>query len=1295
MSLRGVPCMQHYRDTCVYLLQAPRRLFHDEHTEMSSRLIPTCINENTRDNINNNTSNPLSSGINTSTTAHLDCSTSVSSLDVLFMSNSELDQLEEMEGQIEKGGGNEERQMEEIEQQIEGGNGRVEEQIDKRKEEEVSNDTGGRISNVSHGTELVKIVDVCGESSCSKFIVKPPEPSERFPAVKFTYPTSSQIKRSSDHLSCLDSKRTRSYLRPHSSFVNTGSPPSLKKAKLIASTPIRHNRSLKMAAHTVPQCTSRLPSACKSGCSPLLQKSSSKLVHSKQNIVFDVTDKRCLPQSKHKHHAGGGDAAVTTNARVEDKHSVGFSLRHRLNETDKNEESSPIPVELNWEEFNTFTQLPAEERITNTMDDGKNRGHRDSTDTLEDCCVDISDRLDISETADLLSTTTLNTLLNDSESNQVLYSPDMINARSYTNNSVIEDAPLHTSGNTNTSSTTINSEKLKGTLTKSLEPVQPKRVRACLTNDKLSMRYDDEKSVNGSSLAAATGFTTASGKSISVSEEAVHSMRNLLCEDDSEISNPLACDIVTDNNNQVFQPVELLSVLDRDSLDAICVSNTACGKCEEASNTKFLSIVRVTTPEETLCSVSDKTFEVIQDSIHDEYVNSDSSNVDFLTDKGNGVSLGEDSAETNKKSINQEKKRTCTVGFSTASGKPVSVSKKALQTVKGLIDKIDQYSHQSYTTGLSSTCNMGFSTASGKPVIVSEKSIDAVKGLIYDEMDSNVDLIAAASDTCTSDGSFQDFTNDEEQIQCSKVVLEFADQTGLQQEQYINSSAPTCTCTYTCTCSVASVGFSTASGRPVNISKESLQAVQRLTCDEDLSVTNSTARTTAAAAKCRRVSEELDNNVRHVSRQTAFGFFTASGKPVNISEESLRAVKGEDIECNQQLSNIGFSTASGKPVGVSEESLRAVKGLINEDIECNQQLSNIGFSTASGKPVGVSEESLRAVKGLINEDIECNQQLSNIGFSTASGKPVGVSEESLRAVKGLINEDIECNQQLSNIGFSTASGKPVGVSEESLRAVKGLINEDIECNQQLSNIGFSTASGKPVGVSEESLRAVKGLINEDIECNQQLSNIGFSTASGKPVGVSEESLRAVKGLINEDNECNQQLSNIGFSTASGKPVGVSEESLRAVKGLINEDIECNQQLSNIGFSTASGKPVNISEESLRAVKGLINDKDSDVNRVTLCSQTENASLQPVNGGERGRSKEGNIFDACSFSKQPVCEDDSPVNPLPVNPSPTTGMSTLCNDQPDNRQPQIISKRHSFVCTPEGMFIKAVLLEYMC
>ena len=372
-----------------------------------------------------------------------------------------------------------------------------------------------------------------------------------------------------------------------------------------------------------------------------------------------------------------------------------------------------------------------------------------------------------------------------------------------------------------------------------------------------------------------------------------------------------------------------------------------------------------------------------------------------------------------------------TIGFSTASGKNVAISTKALDRAQKIFDDCDKYEEaptcQSVKTNPNSsvgaktvTKTVGLSTATGKGVATSAGSAARAKQIF---------------EGCQSESG--------------------------PNEKHIKS-LPT-------KASVEStgVGFSTASGKGVAISAKSLTRAKKI------------------FEECQSESEQnkIHSNMAPASTSTSdgcTGFGPANGQRFP-SAESLKRTKeifeGYQSEFDQEepssvcssLSVLtstrdngaaGFSTASGKGVAISAKSMARAKQIF-EDCQTENFQEEIdtpkrppatstvrssgpaGFSTASGKGVSVSAEALARARQIYEncqkesvQEIDHKSQAAATavrtegfaGFSTASGKNVAFSSQALaRAQNIFVEESIDQTKERTQVSSSSFKQTPTSV----------------------------------------------------------------------------------------------------------------------------------------------------------------------------------------------------------------------------------------------------------------------------
>ncbi|KAG1951873.1 BREAST CANCER 2 like 2A [Pimephales promelas] len=633
------------------------------------------------------------------------------------------------------------------------------------------------------------------------------------------------------------------------------------------------------------------------------------------------------------------------------------------------------------------------------------------------------------------------------------------------------------------------------------------------------------------------GFQTASGKAVSVSASTLKKAKGIFKDCDSNI-NSLESAIMEGKNDK---PVEILeqtnafiSNCKNVSFSNVEKAKTVLGDTDLINDFSLQSSLDQQTPQEKVCEKKD---------IQNEF----------------------------PKHLSELLPLNGTCGFSTASGKKVSISAGALQRAKDVffesVDDIECANSSPKTKQVvdiktdyvSSREHKGFCTAGGMKVTVSATGLQRAKDIFRDCEEESLSSQDRLHQNCKG------FSNVSEKT-LIKVKPKFAGSSDVpfsHEPETGNSPGKT-------------VGFSTAGGKKVDISATALQRAKSLfnDCEEEVASVS-------------------------LQHQACKDFSTASGKDVTVSEKALMDVRAAFAGCEDASFSRDLKISSG---------------------------NNVGFSTAGGKKVAISATALQKAKSLFNDCEEENLASGSLqhqdckGFSTASGKDVAVSEKALREVRAAFAgcEDASFshdpkNSSGNNVGFSTAGGKKVAISATALQKAKSLFNDCEEENLASGSLqhqdckGFSTASGKDVTVSEKALRDVRAAFSgcEDASFSHEPkhssgNNIGFSTAGGKKVAISATALHRAKSLFKVCEE--ENLTSMELSLEKVLPQ--TKSSHRKSEDTVDENLKFEQlKKKNCRFSTASGKGVSVSKVALEEASKLFRDCDAQV------TSTDNQLLQ--------------------------------------------------------------------------------------
>ncbi|XP_040278374.1 breast cancer type 2 susceptibility protein, partial [Bufo bufo] len=280
--------------------------------------------------------------------------------------------------------------------------------------------------------------------------------------------------------------------------------------------------------------------------------------------------------------------------------------------------------------------------------------------------------------------------------------------------------------------------------------------------------------------------------------------------------------------------------------------------------------------------------------------------------------------------------------FSTASGSHVHLSSKALQKAREMFADLDDgqvdqplqenvkekaemmdfssknpdNTMQVNAQGVASL-SVGFNTASGKTVTVSHDSLQKAK-LLFADADNKLDPANSSPDNTTKNRNQREETGGFSAVsmcQTSKTrssVSNFSS-SSKGNESGNNTREPVVEdgCVPKTPC------FSTAGGKTVTVSKESLKRVREIFSEVDnhcssqhdatVDMQPNPISTSAAKVSLRGNNKEPEpSEIQHSSNvptKNSFGFSTASGKQVCVSEDALQKVKSffEEFDTNENL----------------------------------------------------------------------------------------------------------------------------------------------------------------------------------------------------------------------------------------------------------------------------------------------------------------------------------------------------------------------------------------------------------
>ncbi|KAK6485870.1 breast cancer type 2 susceptibility protein-like [Huso huso] len=353
--------------------------------------------------------------------------------------------------------------------------------------------------------------------------------------------------------------------------------------------------------------------------------------------------------------------------------------------------------------------------------------------------------------------------------------------------------------------------------------------------------------------------------------------------------------------------------------------------------------------------------------------------------------------QTTNISVQNQTKKNC-AEFSTASGKKVSVSEKALQDAKTVLKDCDKTAMSNLSTNLKEETPKA--TSSGQNTkSCSRFSITSGKGVSLSEK--------AFRDATPMLGEFDEsFTNN--------LGTNFLEETAKATSSGKNTKG----------CSV----FSTASGKSVSVSEKALQDAKTVLKDCDETATSNLS--TNLKEETPKATSSGQN-----TKGCCSGFSTARGKKVFVSEKALREAKTMLKDCDETVTN-------DLRINFTEQTVKATSSGQNAK-DC------YGFSTPGGKSVSVSIKAFQEAKAMLEEfdgNVTSDSSTSfkeeiaqatshSSGFSTASGKRVSVSEKAFQEAKTVLKEFEESSSDSKSHGseqlISNISKTPGELDAES------------------------------------------------------------------------------------------------------------------------------------------------------------------------------------------------------------------------------------------------------------------------
>ncbi|XP_076636941.1 breast cancer type 2 susceptibility protein [Colletes latitarsis] len=325
--------------------------------------------------------------------------------------------------------------------------------------------------------------------------------------------------------------------------------------------------------------------------------------------------------------------------------------------------------------------------------------------------------------------------------------------------------------------------------------------------------------------------------------------------------------------------------------------------------------------------------------------------------------------------------------------------------------------------------------------------------------------------------------------------------------------------------------------------------------------------------------DSINMNVRNKDAAFSFGFTTAGGSSIKVSDKALSKAQQffkDDLEVTDN--------SHQEPFKIQTRTNESRVKIPNALLETNVQLD-----TRSG--------------ALLKRQASCPAKTSvnTRNVVSASSNSLCISDEDLsKAIQQFENDE-------TYNGFQAMGDQRFESMKQAVPSIetlfhKGTINDTKDA---MSSIGFSTARGSSINVSETAVTKAMQLFVNDLEdtntfketclVDKQSSNyktpvkaVGFQTANGQCVNVPEEALSKAKALFNEES-----LEDFESSASSKKLL-----QKRKIVDL-NDDAIANKQVMSNQF-----KKLRFSSE-FEVKKNATNDDKSENRAVEILPSNNN------------------------------------------------------------------------------------------
>ncbi|XP_026463190.1 breast cancer type 2 susceptibility protein-like [Ctenocephalides felis] len=626
--------------------------------------------------------------------------------------------------------------------------------------------------------------------------------------------------------------------------------------------------------------------------------------------------------------------------------------------------------------------------------------------------------------------------------------------------------------------------------------------------------------------------------------------------------------------------------------------------------------------------------------------------------------------------------------------------------------------------GINNSGFVGFQSASGKHIKISKKALTKSKKL-FEDNDSSDNIIPISSEqVCLSNEQSSGYLQSANDKNISDPEDFSKNSSNEGKKKYIpeNNEIPANSNEFR----IQSVNMMAKFGKTIPISQNALEKSRKLFEDDEIS------------AKDENSTKDRDKICPFVGFHTGSGkqipisqnALTKCRKLFEDNEVADKEYENCTKEANRDKisSFVGFQSGSGKQIPISQNALAKSRKLFEDSEISDKEYENftkeangdkllVLFQSDSGQKIQISQNALEKSRKLFpDNDIsdkgenytkEVNKdKISHfVGFQSGSGKQIPISQSALEKSKTLFQDNEISDEEYANctkevdrdkictfIGFQSGSGKTIPISQNALKKSrmhlqdKEFSDKDKNCTKgedRAKNcpfIGFQSASGKKIQISQNALEKSRKLFLDD-ELSDEGENcfqssdeanwnkispyVGFQSGSGKKIPISQNALEKSRKLFQDNEISDNEYENctkgpnrdnncpfIGFQSGSGKKIQISQNALEKSRKLFQDDdlldkcenytkeVNKDKIVTFVGFQSGSGKQIPISQSALEKSERLFQDNEiSDKEYETCTKEVDGVKISTFMGFQSGSGKQISISQSALEKSRKLFQDD--------------------------------------------------------